>query len=308
MFKYNPYIPILQKTLFLFETVNCYDLIFQEIKTMDCSAESIELIEGDCLEKIQECPDAFYQCCITSPPYWGMRSYGEVQRKGEIGNEEELEEYIHKIVCVFQEIRRVLKKDGCLWLNIGDGYTSGNRKTRAMDKKNPARAMSKRPPTPKGLKPKDLIGFPWRIAFALQADGWYLRSDVIWEKPNAQPESVKDRPTRSHEYLFLLTKSKKYYYDWESIQEIGVSGTMRNRRSVWRIPTKPFRGRHFATFPEELVRLCLQASTIKGSRVIDPFCGSGTVGKVCQDLHRSFLGIEIHPEYVELAEKRIKGS
>ena len=149
------------------------------------------------------------QCIVTSPPYWGLRDYGI---KGQIGLEEKLQQYINKLVSVFAEAKRVLRDDGVFWLNIGDGYTSGNRGYRAPDKKNPARAMSVRPDTPEGLKPKDLLGIPWRLALALQADGWFLRSDIIWNKPNAMPESVKDRPTRSHEYVFMFTKKEKYYY------------------------------------------------------------------------------------------------
>jgi site-specific DNA-methyltransferase (cytosine-N4-specific) len=199
----------------------------------------------------------------------------------------------------------VLKDDGTFWLNIGDSYTSGNRTWRDTDRKNPARAMAYRPPTPEGLKPKDLIGIPWRLAFALQADGWYLRSDIVWYKPNCQPESVKDRPTRSHEYIFLLTKNEKYYYDHESIKEDSLNGSKKNKRTVWSINTEAFDGAHFATFPESLVAPCLLAGSREGDIVLDPFFGSGTVGCVSLKSGRAFVGIEINPEYVEMARNRI---
>ena len=230
---------------------------------------------------------------------------------GQIGVEEDVGECIEKLVTVFREVRRVLRADGTLWLNIGDTYTSGNRETRAPDKKNPAREMLRRPPTPQGLKPKELVGLPWRLALALQADGWYLRCDIIWEKPNCRPESVRDRPTRAHEYIFLLAKSKDYYYNGEAVKEPAAatasSAGFRNRRSVWKINTRPFADAHFATFPEELVRLCLRAGSKVGSHVLDPFCGSGTVGKVCVDERRGFVGIEIKAEYVEMSRRRIFG-
>ncbi|MCF6287575.1 MAG: site-specific DNA-methyltransferase [Candidatus Hydrogenedentes bacterium] len=205
---------------------------------------------------------------------------------------------------IFDEVRRVLKDDGTFWLNIGDGYTSGNRGWRAPDKKNPARAMSVRPNTPDGLKPKDLMGVPWRLAFALQDSGWYLRSDIIWNKPNAMPESVKDRPTRSHEYLFMLTKSEKYYYDYEAVKE-PAGRTTRNRRTVWDVNTQAFPKAHFATFPPELVRPCILAGSKPGDMVLDPFFGSGTVGMVCLDTARNYVGIELNSDYVEIALERL---
>ncbi len=180
--------------------------------------------------------------------------------------------------------RRLLKKDGTFWLNIGDGYTSGNRSWRAPDKKNPARAMSVRPDTPQGLKPKDLIGVPWRLALALQEDGWYLRSDIVWHKPNAMPESVKDRPTRAHEYIFLFTRSERYYYDHEAIKEPSDNGTgKRNRRPVWDVNTEPCKDAHFATFPPKLIEPCILAGSRPGDYVLDPFFGAGTVGLVCRE-------------------------
>ncbi|KAL6059288.1 N(4) N(6)-methyltransferase [Balamuthia mandrillaris] len=265
-------------------------------------AEQTVLLEGDCAEKLSDMADESFQCCITSPPYWGMRDYGVP------GCENDLNEYLSKLVQIFAVVRRKLTNDGTLWLNIGDTYTSGNRATRAFDRKNPAREMNHRPPTPAGLKPKDLVGLPWRLAFALQSEGWYLRSDIIWEKPNCQPESVKDRPTRSHEYVFLFSKSKNYYYDAAAVQEPSVDAkkAMRNRRTVWKVNTKPYKGAHFATFPEELVDICLKAGTKEESRVLDPFCGTGTVGAVCKQMSkRNFVGIELNPEYIEMARERI---
>lgn len=259
------------------------------------------LFEGDALTVLQRLPDESVRCIITSPPYWGLRDYAFPDQ---IGLESALPQYINRLQTVFAEARRVLKEDGVFWLNIGDGYTSGNRGWRAPDKKNPARAMSVRPDTPEGLKPKDLLGIPWRLAFALQDDGWYLRADVIWHKPNVTPESVKDRPTRAHEYLFMFTKAERYYYDRESILEENGHGK-RNRRTVWNINTQPFLGAHFATFPPALIEPCIKASTRPGEFVLDPFFGSGTVGVVAQQLGRRYVGIELHREYVKLAAKRL---
>lgn len=269
----------------------------------DFRPPNCEIICGDAREVLPRLPAGTFRCCVTSPPYWGLRDYGH---NGQIGAETDVEAYVTTLRRVFAEVRRVLTADGTLWLNLGDSYTSGNRRWRDDDAKNPARAMSYRPPTPRGLKPKDLIGVPWRVAFALQADGWFLRSDIIWYKPNCQPESVKDRPTRAHEYLFLFSKSKDYYYDCAAVQERanGDEGT-RNRRSVWTINTEPFPEAHFAVFPPALVRPCVLAGTSAGDRVLDPFFGSGTVGQVCIELKRGFLGIEVKEEYVALAERRL---
>lgn len=271
------------------------------------------ILFGDVRKELSKLPENTFQCCVTSPPYWGLRDYESINQ---IGAEEKLEDYISNLVNVFREVRRVLKDDGTFWLNIGDSYTSGNRTWRDADKKNIARAMSYRPPTPEGLKPKDLIGVPWRIAFALQSDGWYLRSDIIWHKPNCQPESVKDRPTRSHEYLFLFSKSEKYYYDYEAIKEPAVldSGKTKNKRTVWfpdanetiwNINTEPFNGAHFAVFPRALVRPCILAGSKTDSVVLDPFFGSGTTGEVCLETGRQCIGIELKPEYVEIAKSRL---
>ena len=262
-----------------------------------------DIIVGDCIDKLKDFEPCQFQTCVTSPPYWGLRDY---EHNGQIGAEETLENYISNIVQVFSEVKRVLKDDGTLWLNIGDAYTSGGRTWRDTDKKNPARAMSYRPDTPKGLKPKDLIGLPWRIAFALQNDGWYLRSDIIWHKPNCQPESVKDRPTQSHEYIFLLTKSEKYYYDFEAIKEKTKDGlSKRNKRSVWSVNTEPFRDAHFAVFPPALIVPCILAGSKENDWLLDPFLGSGTVGEVSQKLNRKFVGVELNPKYAKIAKKRV---
>ncbi len=261
------------------------------------------IIEADAKVALPRLPDKSVQCCVTSPPYWSLRDYNI---PGQIGLEPTVDQFINRLVEVFSEVKRVLKDDGILWLNIGDAYTSGDRGYRAPDKKNPVRGMSYRPDTPEGLKPKDLIGLPWKLAFALQKDGWYLRADIIWHKPNCMPESVKDRPTRAHEYLFLLSKSERYYYDYESIKEPTVDGKKRNRRTVWSIPTQAFKGAHFATFPIDLIEPCILAGSRPGDFVLDPFFGSGTVGVVCERLGRRYVGIELNPEYVEIAVNRIE--
>ncbi len=256
------------------------------------------VFEGDALSVLRQLPTGFVQAAVTSPPYWGLRDYDQA---GQIGLETTLQEYLNRLLAVFAEMRRVLRDDGTFWLNIGDGYTSGNRGYRAPDRKNPARAMSVRPDTPAGLKPKDLLGIPWRLALALQADGWYLRSDIIWHKPNAMPESVKDRPTRSHEYVFMFSKSERYLYFPDAVKEEGG----RNRRTVWSVNTLPFPEAHFATFPPALIEPCILASTREGDFVVDPFFGAGTVGLVCRTHRRRFLGIELKREYARLAIRRV---
>lgn len=264
------------------------------------------LVIADSRQALARVPDKTFQMCVTSPPYWGLRDYNI---NGQIGAEETIHEFINDLVEIFREVRRTLKDDGLLWLNIGDSFTSGGRTWRDKDKKNPARGMSYRAPTPEGLKPKDLIGLPWRLALALQDDGWYLRSDNIWYKPNCQPESVKDRPTRAHEYVFLLSKSEKYYYDHESVKEPTTDGKkMRNRRTVWEVKTKPFKGAHFAVYPPELVEICVKAGSKEGDIVLDPFFGSGTTGVVSRELGRSYYGIELNPEYARIAEDRLQNT
>lgn len=258
---------------------------------------------GDALSVLKDLPNGSAQSAITSPPYWGLRDYGV---ENQIGAEPTIGAYLDTLVKVFRELRRVLADDGVFWLNIGDSYTSGGRKWRQADKKLSARGMSYRPDTPEGMKPKDLIGVPWMLAFALRDDGWYLRTDIIWNKPNSLPESVRDRPTRSHEFLFMLTKNEKYFYDVNATLEPADKGNkMRRKRSVWNVNTEAFPGAHFATFPTKLVEPCILASTVEGQTVIDPFFGSGTVGQVARTLGRNFTGIELNNEYAVIAKARL---
>lgn len=277
-----------------------------ETKDLFFEDDGVSVFLADARTKLEEFPDNHFQCCVTSPPYWGLRDYNF---ENQIGAEDKLEDYIADLVSVFRQVRRTLRDDGTFWLNIGDAYTSGGRTWRAPDSKNKGRAMSYRPDTPEGLKPKDLIGLPWKIAFALQADGWYLRSDIIWNKPNCQPESVKDRPTRSHEYVFLFSKSERYFYDQSGMME-PASGNQagKNRRTVWNINTEPYKGAHFAVFPTKLVELCILGGTAAGQLVLDPFLGSGTVGAVAKRLDRKAVGIEMNPEFAELAAQRISAA
>lgn len=262
------------------------------------SVETPTIIHGDALHVLRRLESQAVQCIVTSPPYWGLRDYNVDEQVGLI---ETLPQYLNRLTEIFAEARRVLADDGVFWLNIGDSYTSGNRGWRAPDRKNPARAMSVRPTTPDGLKPKDLIGLPWRLAFALQEDGWFLRTDIVWNKPNAMPESVRDRPNRSHEFMFMFTKSERYKYNRNSVRE--ANG--RNLRSVWNVNTKPFPGAHFATFPPALIEPCIVASTDPGDVILDPFFGAGTVGLVAEELGRRYVGIELNPEYVAMATMRL---
>jgi DNA modification methylase len=225
---------------------------------------SARILVGDCLDSLQTLPAASVQCCVTSPPYWGLRDYGQ---DGQHGLEETPAAYVANLVRVFAEVRRVLRDDGTVWLNLGDSYAAtgksgggaqGQRwKEYGADTEGPK--GGKWSPAPPGLKAKDLVGIPWRVAFALQADGWYLRSDIIWHKPNPMPESVRDRPTKGHEYVFLLSKRPRYFYDADAVREARA-----NRRTVWSIPSKPYTGAHFATMPPELARLCILAGTSQG--------------------------------------------
>lgn len=343
------------------------------------------IIQGDSLQILRLLDDQTANCCVTSPPYWGLRDYGV---EGQIGLEKTPEEYVEKLVEVFREVRRVLKDDGTLWLNLGDSYAGywGDKTAKKEGRRSAADTngwtndfnMNARPSfhtafDGNGIKPKDLVGIPWMLAFALRADGWYLRSDIIWSKSNPMPESVKDRPTKSHEYIFLLSKSPKYYYDHEAIKEpisqgsikrlsqenrenqagstranggtradrpmkpvfsrssgnlerkygdqrgrphdsgshIGGSipweGSMRNKRTVWNVSTKPFKGAHFATFPPDLIEPCILAGCPVGGTVIDPFSGASTTGLVAEKHGREYIGIELNPDYVKLAENRLKG-
>lgn len=255
---------------------------------------------GDACNVLRMFPDESVQSVITSPPYWALRDY---HIQGQIGLEDSVYKYVDKLADVFEEVRRVLKSDGTFWLNIGDSYTSGGRKWRAPDGKNRARAMTIRPETPEGLKPKELIGVPWRLAFALQERGWYLRSDIIWEKPNCQPESVKDRPTKCHEYIFLLSKNEKYKYDVNAVK----GPNNRRVRDVWSINTKAYKeaSGHFATYPIELIEPCVKFGTDEGDLILDPFLGSGTTAVVANRLNRRFIGIELNPEYFDLSINRL---
>lgn len=275
-------------------------------------------------------PSASVNCIVTSPPYFGLRDYGV---DGQIGLEDTPDRFVAEMAAVFREAHRVLRDDGTLWLNLGDSYSNGGRTTRAPDGKAPgAREMRTRPND--GLKPKNLIGIPWRVAFALQADGWYLRQDIIWHKPNPMPESVQDRCTKAHEYIFMFSKSPCYYFDAEAIKEpsvydgppkpgksaqtaytglavhtgqLGVGGNdgKRNRRSVWTVSTKPFKEAHFATFPPDLIEPCVLAGCPEGGTVLDPFFGAGTTGLVAQRNGRKAIGIELNPDYVDIAKRRL---
>ncbi len=262
------------------------------------------LVCGPAIEALGLLPDGCVQTVVTSPPYWSLRDYSA---EGQIGRDDALGEYVKSIVMAFDQVRRVLTDDGTVWLNVGDSYTSGNRRYRAPDRKNRARAMAVRPPTPEGLKPKDLIGVPWRLAFALQGAGWWLRSEVIWYKPNAHPESVSDRPTKSHETVFLLSKNQDYYYDTAAVK--GPNG--RRLRTMWDINTEP-RKRHAggvedhpAVMPITLARRCIQITSQPGDTVLDPYAGSGTTLLAAQELGRNWVGIELNPTYADLIERRV---
>jgi DNA modification methylase len=299
------------------------------------------ILTGDVLEQLKTLDDESVNCVVTSPPYWGLRDYGQ---DGQLGLEQEPEEYISNMVDVFREVRRVLTDDGTFWLNIGDSYSgSGKGPAGNLGKANNERHLEHKTGgiVPKGTKPKDLVGIPWMLAFALRADGWYLRQDIIWSKPNPMPESVTDRCTKSHEYIFLLTKSRKYYYDNEAIKEPSVSNpktainarfggnkygdsddpkhatksgniwkptTTRNKRDVWVIATQPFKGSHFAVMPEKVAETCVLAGCPEEGVVLDTFFGSGTVGVVALKHNRRYIGIELNPEYVEIAQARINSA
>lgn len=297
------------------------------------------ILVGDCIEMMRTLPDQSVHTCITSPPYFGLRDYGV---DGQIGLESSPREFIESLVAVFREVRRVLRDDGTLWVNMGDSYSNGGRTWRAPDKKSEGRAMETRPDD--GLKPKDLLGMPWRLAFALQDDGWYLRQDIVWAKPNPMPESVRDRCTKAHEYLFLLSKSPRYYFDQDAIREPARAQATpesasrrnsfaretkyadaehgqtaqhragrddvdydetRNKRSVWTVATASFKGAHFATFPPDLIRPCVLAGSPRGGMVLDPFGGAGTTALVAMQEGRQSVICELNPEYAALARQRL---
>jgi DNA modification methylase len=300
----------------------------------------VEIITGDCLAVLKTLDGGIAQTCVTSPPYFGLRDYGVA---GQIGLEDTPDAYVARLVEVFSEVRRVLRDDGTLWLNLGDSYASAGGPGAGGNAVRIGRAYQQRNVRPSSYvnnKPKDLIGIPWRVAFALQADGWYLRQDIIWHKPNPMPESVRDRCTKAHEYIFLLSKSARYYFDGEAIFEKAtgaapgnikptkgareyLGGAMkhrtaanlhkvcaretRNRRSVWTVATTPFKGAHFATFPPAIPELCIKAASRPGDTVLDPFGGAGTSGLVADQLGRRAILIELNPEYAAMASQRIYG-
>jgi len=320
---------------------------------------AVSILVGDCLASLRAMADQSVNTCVTSPPYFGLRDYGHA---GQIGLEQTPDEFVAKLVEVFREVRRVLRDDGTVWLNLGDSYSgSGKGPSGNLGKKHDERNMWQSENAkhtskiiPDGLKPKDLIGIPWRVAFALQADGWYLRQDIIWHKPNPMPESVTDRCTKAHEYIFLLSKGPRYYFDSEAMQEDAIYGARgsefhtgktgahqigrassgprqskvrgefngktnalagreafrairdtRNRRSVWTVATKPFKGAHFATFPPELIEPCVLAGCPEGGTVLDPFGGAGTTGLVAARNSRNSILCELNPEYAAMAAERI---
>lgn len=295
---------------------------------------------GDALAVLSQMPDKMVQCVVTSPPYYGLRDYGH---DGQIGLEKSPDEYVANLVCIFREARRVLKDDGVLWLNLGDTYAGGgnyrgdSKLSEKQASNGGARGMKVGKVPIGNCKPKDLIGIPWMVAFALRVDGWYLRQDIIWHKPNPMPESVTDRCTKAHEYIFLLSKAERYFYDAVAIAErsnyqpgghhsdvpqggfsdkgkIPGSGQrsfraireIRNKRSVWTMSSASYTGAHFAVFPSELIVPCIKAGSREGDIVMDPFAGSGTTWQVCLQHNRNFVGIELNPKYIDLAEERVR--
>lgn len=319
---------------------------------------TIEILQGDCRDVLGSLPDGSINCCVTSPPYFGLRDYGV---EGQLGLEPTPDEFVAAMVEVFREVRRVLRDDGTLWLNLGDSYSSSppGNKTKGVSAKSglngvngesgryreslaSGHATKRDTSRIPGIKPKDLIGIPWRVAFALQADGWYLRQDIIWHKPNPMPESVTDRCTKAHEYIFLFAKSERYYFDVDAIREpyatadrrgprrsykpgsasshrlddgheemtgpfagLPLNPNGRNRRSVWTVSTKPFKGAHFATFPPDLIEPCVLAGCQVDGTVLDPFFGAGTTGLVAQKHGRNCVGIELNPDYIAIANERL---
>ena len=282
---------------------------FRLIDTSHAHLDSLSrsvLIHGRAIDALDLLPEESIQTVVTSPPYWSLRDY-EVDRQ--IGRDDAVGDYLGSIVETFDKVRRVLAKDGTVWLNVGDSYTSGNRRYRAPDRKNRVRAMAVRPPTPEGLKPKDLIGVPWRLAFALQDAGWWLRSEVIWHKPNAHPESVRDRPTKAHENVFLLSRDQNYYYDVDAVR--GPNG--RRLRTIWDIPTEPRKrgvgepDDHPAVMPAALARRCVEITSRPDDVVLDPYAGSGTTLTAAQELGRRWVGVELKSEFISLMKRRLEG-
>lgn len=266
---------------------------------------------GDCRETMRRWASEGVkaQMCVTSPPYFGLRDYGV---EGQLGLEQTPEQYVDAMVEVFRCVRDVLADDGVLWLNIGDSYAGYHGNKNAAYDAAPSNKggyfenQRKTLVNHNGIKNKDLIGIPWMLAFALRADGWYLRQDIIWHKPNPMPESVRDRCTKAHEYIFLLSKAEKYFFDSKAILETTVDGGKRNRRSVWSVNVKPYKGAHFATFPPALIEPCVLAGSKKGDIVLDPFMGSGTTAQVALQHGRQYLGCELNPEYEALQKQRLE--
>lgn len=298
---------------------------------------SVKILLGNNMDTLKGIPSLSVQTVVTSPPYYGLRDYGMADQ---LGLEESPEAYVEALVSVFREVKRTLRDDGTLWLNLGDSYSNagtrqGDRGGSVSGDINEHRKVNNGyRPRVEGLKNKDLIGIPWMAAFALRADGWYLRSEIIWAKPNPMPESVVDRPTKSHEQIFLLSKSASYYYNKEAISEKTVTQDQtvrdrdttklnnvpgrtkmgglktnnyetRNKRDVWTVNAKPYKGAHFATFNPELIEPCILAGSKEGDIVLDPFNGSGTTGEVAIKHNRSYIGCELNPAYVELTHKRL---
>ena len=323
-----------------------------------------KIYQGDSLATMKTWPDAFVQTCVTSPPYFGLRDYGH---EGQVGQERTPEAFVSKLVEIFSEVKRILRPDGTLWLNLGDSYNNyaGNRGAGNGISKNTHQAMQQKPRgyglSVKNLKNKDLIGIPWMTAFALRSDGWYLRDEIIWAKPNPMPSSIKDRCTRAHEHIFMFSRSPRYHYDHKAIRtplkatsiaqnldaqagsnrpESKANGAMKavcfggtkksgegaesytgrtktgntwdpgtdpgaTKRSVWTVTTRPFKGAHFATFPADLIEPCVLAGAPRGSIVLDPFMGAGTTGMVAARHGRRYLGCELNPAYVKMADDRI---
>lgn len=309
--------------------------------------ETDRILCGDALEMLRTLPDNSVHCCVTSPPYYVLRDYGV---DGQIGREDTPAQYVARLTDVFSEVRRVLRPSGTLWLNIADTYAGKGNQGDSVDPKYPngrtgqTVAINRRV---EGCKAKDMIGIPWMLAFALRDSGWYLRSDIIWMKANPMPESRKDRPSRCYEHVFLLTKSRSYYYDAAAIAEpvaestpmrmrrkfgknkysAGIPGQahqhlndyrpngyaeediplLRNKRDVWQINSVPYKGAHFAAYPPKLVETCLLAGCPQDGIVLDPFLGSGTTAAVAKQMGRHYIGIELNPDYCELAKQRIGG-
>ena len=296
------------------------------------------ILFGDCRETLSAFLPQSARMCVTSPPYYGLRDYGGEEQQ--IGQEQTPEEFVDQLVSVFREVRNVLTDDGTCWVNIGDSYynyrpgkgQSYPKQSVSKTKQDLPDKCNKRGNKLQGLKEKDLIGIPWLFAFAMRKDGWYLRQDIIWHKPNPMPESVKDRCTKSHEYIFLFSKNKKYFYDNEAIKEpakdwgtrdrtngkyhntgtglaphsgLSKSYDRKNKRSVWSITNKPYKGAHFAVFPPDLIEPCILAGSEQGDIILDPFMGSGTTGMVAKKHFRSYIGCELHEDYASLQTDRI---